>query len=262
MAAPKSVVGQFVVHMGPATVTGSLHSIKAPEPKSTIVTCGPNGEIVKQGYSDGENFWTQKECGKGEKQEDGSMKLLSAEAVALAKASPLPKNILNVEIHRAEEVDKFLFRSPDSSYVMFPVIKNGRKVIEDPANDKWYEFIRTAVAESPEHTFVGRANIRNKESTVRLGIHEGHLMIERMLYPEQLNEFPEPSGGLTATEKAKAKAIVQALATPFDLGAHKDSVPERLAVAVEAGAEAPVVIEPEPIPDTFDLESALDSFTA
>ena len=261
MAAPKSVVSQFVVHFGPATVTGSLHSIKASEPKATIVTCGPNGEIVKQGYSDGENFWTQKDCGKGEKQEDGSMKLLSAEAVALAKASPMPKNVLNVEVHRSQDVDKFLFRSPDSTYIMLPVIKNGRTVIEDPANDKWYTFLRTAVENSPEHTFVGRANIRNKESTVRLGIHEGHLMVERMLYPEQLNEFPNPVGSLTATEAAKVSAIVEALTKPFDLSGHRDNVPDRLAVAVEAGADGVPKVEAEPIPDTFDLGSALDSFT-
>ena len=264
MSKPKTFVSQFTLHFGPATTTGQLVPIKLPEKKERkLKMVTPEGYPVQQLYfcQDNEQFYLPGDLARGVEQEDGKIKLVSDQAVETAKTSVLPPNIMTVNAHNLEEVNDHLFPAPNNAYVMQPVIKNQKnKAVPDPVNDKWYDFINAIVTDSPDIVFMGMCNLRNSEALFRLGIYQGHIMVQRMLYPEDLNQYDVVRPSLSETEHAKAMMIAQRMVTPFDVDDYRDVVSERLDIALAVDSDG-VVPERQPsIEEEFDLEAALDAF--
>lgn len=259
----RTYVSQFTIHLGPATTTGQLTPVKAPDrtPKFKLVT--PEGDPVTQLYRDDDgNLYRPDELVRGIEQEDGSFQVVDPDAVQSAKKSDLPPNIINLNVHRMDEVSESLFPAPNNAYVMHPVIKNQKnKPVPDPVNDRWYDFLTTIVRESPDLSFMGICNLRNFEGLFKMGIYQGHLMIQKMLYPEDLNQYEVVRPDLSAQDRKKASIVAQKLVTPFDVDGYRNRTIERLEAAVASDFD-PATIERVQTVDEFDLGAALDAFVS
>ena len=255
----RAYVGQLTVHFGPATTTGSLLPVQGPDRSPDIKLCTPDGRPVKQVYKDDNGtFYEWDALGRAVVDEDGNYEMIDLDVLKAAKESTLPKNVMSVSAHPTDEVTAHLHPSDHKSYILTPVIKGDKnKVKPDPINDKWYDFITTVVRDAEGITFLSLANVRGHEGLYRFGIYQGHLMLQRMLWPEDLNQFEQIRPELKPTEHEKALRIAAKMVEHFDPASYSDRTPERVKIALASGA-APEIAEPEL--DSFDLEAALDAF--
>lgn len=262
MATPDTYVGQFRVHYGPATIVGGLMNIKAPSTNKapTFKTLSPNGDPVKQVYRDDEgNVFEKKETVRGVADGEGGFKVVSEDAIKAAKESQLPKNIVTIDVHPRSEVDAALVPADSNRWIFVPRVKQGKEIVPDPTNDRWYSFLLATLEEaSDEFSFIGRCNLRNTESTIRLSTFRGFICVERMLHADQVAEFGEQWLESTPSDREKAAAIAAKVVKPYDERAHLDVKTDRLIVAAESGV-APTVTEQVDEPQV-DIDDVLDSF--
>lgn len=259
----KTYVSQFTLHFGPATCIGQLVPVKMPEQKQfRMVT--PEGGPVTQMYRDDQGaIYLPSELKRGVEQEDGSIRVFDAEQVQAVRSSPLPLNIMSVSVHRSDEVTEHLYPSPHNAYIMQPVVKNQKnKPVPDPINDKWYDFMAAVVREATDLVFLGIAKIaksNNPEALYQLGAYQGYVTIQRMLYPEALNQFEVIHPELKPTEMKKALAIAHKMVQPFDLNDFRDTNVARLNHLISEGEP---YSDGEPVQPTieFDLDSTLEAY--
>jgi non-homologous end joining protein Ku len=261
MSKPRAYVSTFTIHFGPATATGRLLPVRASDKTPKIHYCNPDGEPVKQCYIDaaGKTYFHD-ELGRATMDDDGNLTPIDKDAVDQAKTSELPLNVLNITAHNSEDVEKFLFPSNNNAYIFDPVIKNGKNVIDDPVNQQWHDFLNVIVRDSGA-VFVGRCNLRNHEGLFKLSHYQGYLTIQKMLYPEDLNQYEPMHPELDAVVRDKALAVVRNLVQPFDPSDYSNVIAERLIQVADqefdiSQLDTPVKREPA----TIDLSNALDSF--
>ena len=250
-----SYVSAFVIHIGPATVAGRLVGIRNPEPKEEKTSLvSPAGEVVKQVYrTDLGEIFERSELGNAVIDEDGATKVLDAEALKAARESVLPKNIMNVTVHPRADVDDQIFPSDNNAYVFYPDAN-------DPANKLWADALTTAIAKD-DMAYMGVVNLRNHEGLFRLSVWRGHMIIQKMLYPEMLKPHEFAPIEDTVTSK-KLAAVMAELVTPFVPEEYQDSIAKAKAevvAAAEAGTTI-VVSKPKANDAVFDLDAALAAF--
>ena len=264
MSKPRAYVSNFTMHFGPATVTGRLLPIRLPDRAPKLHYCTPEGQPVKQCYIDvdGKTYFTD-ELGRATMDEDGNLIPVNTEAVEAAKASSLPLNILNLTAHNADEIERHMFPSNNNAYIFEPVIKNSsNKVIDDPVNTQWHDFLNVLVRDS-EATFVGMCNLRNHEGLFRLSHYQGYIVIQKMLYPEDLNQYEPIRPELDASVRDKALSVVRAMVQPFNPDDYQNAVARRVEDATSEDFDlATADFARKDESTTIDLGSALDSFLA
>lgn len=265
MAKINKYVSDLTIRLGPIQTTGALLGVrksakKAGKPQMKYVS--PEGRDVEQRYVDAEgNVFKVEQLEKAavvkdSTDEDVALKVSKA-AVEEAKASKLPKNVVNLTVHDAVDVERELYPSDANAYVFLPDD-------DDPANVQWYELLVKLVGES-DRAFVSVANIRNHEGLYRLTTWRGRLVLQRHLYPSEVNDHQALDTGVEIDKATlgKARKMVDKLAVPFDADEYRDSVAERLAEvqrAFQAGEREFVAPEPEPEAKGIDLSAALDAF--
>lgn len=258
MAKPRTYVSQFTLRFGPATCIGQLVPVKAPEPKrAKMVTY--EGNPVSQMYSDDDgNLYRPDELARAVENADGSISVVDPDILKEVRESELSQNIMDINVHTLDDVNDHLFPSPHNAYIMQPVIKNAKgKAVPDPTNDKWYDLITTTVREASDLVLMGICNLRNSEALYRLSIYQGHLMVQRMLYPEDLNQYEPVKPTLPPAEEKKALLFARKLVTPFELGAYEDASKGRIQQAAEVQFDPSRREEPAAV--EIDFESTLDS---
>ena len=259
----RSYASNVSIHFGPATCTGLLKPVQASvdNSKKTYMV-NEKGERCTQLYRDPDgNIYMPDELHRGLLQDDGTYLIATKEAVSEAKESDLPKNMLELAAHRTEEVEDYLYPSDHKSYIFIPGIKSGKVTKSNPVNDKWYDFIVTVVREARDITLLGRAKIsRSNEAVYRLGIHRGYLLFQRVLFPEELNEYEPIRPTLAPTEEKKAVAIAHKLVTEFNVDDLRDTTAERLAEAFGADFDPTTPSKIQKIEPNFDLEAVLDAW--
>jgi hypothetical protein len=225
----------------------------------------PEGGPVTQMYRDDQGaIYMPSELKRGVEQEDGSIRIFDTEQVQAVRSSPLPLNIMVASVHRANEVAEHLYPSPHYAYIMQPVVKNQKnKPVPDPVNDKWYDFMAVLVREATDLVFLGVAKIaksNSSEALYQLGTYQGYVTVQRMLYPEALNQFEVIHPELKPTEMKKAVAIAHKLAQPFDPIDFSDASISRLTQLV-SGTEDCISENPVAQPMVeFDLDSTLEAY--
>lgn len=259
----KSYVSEFTIHCGPATVRGKLVPVRMPDRKPQLHYCTPDGEPVKQVYRapDGQ-FYDREELSRATVDDDGNLTQVDPYAVAEAKTSSLPLNTIALSVHDPDDVGHYLFPSNNNAYIFQPVIKKNKKIIEDPVNQQWHDFLNVVIRESG-CVFLGMCNLRNFEGLFRVSHYQGYMTIQKQLFPEDLNQFEVINPDLPAVEKAKALAVARAMVTPFNPDDYKDEASERLIQALEKDFDPtalPVVDSKTMKPEGIDLSSALDAF--
>jgi hypothetical protein len=259
----KSYASEVTLHFGPATVRGKLVPIRMPERKPQLHYCTADGKPVKQVYQDDDgNVFGREDLGRAVADEDGNLTQVNLGAVLDAKASPLPVNTFAFTVYDQSDIEQYLFPSNNNAYIFQPVIKNGKKIVEDPTNDTWHEFLNTIVRESG-CVFIAKANLRNNEGLFRLSHYQGYLAVQKQLWPEDLNQFEPIHPDLAAVDKAKALSVVRAMVRPFNPDDFTDEATRRLLDAVDTEVDPtqlPAVNSKTMKPEGIDLSSALDAF--
>lgn len=261
----KSHVSDFIIRMGPIQTSGRLVAVRLPQAKpkgSKIVSCTPfpEAKAVKQVYVPADDpkgpQYSMGQLGRATLNEDGSLTPIPKEALEQAKEPTVPKDTMAVTVHDAKEVEDSLFPSDDNAYVFEP---HG----DDPVNIQWYSLLWDSVNDTNGKSFIGSANVRNSEGLYRLAIWRDRLILQRVLYPEEVNDHQaldiEP---IDETIKSKFAKTLDKLTTPFDPQVYRDTTKERIAFlqAAYAAGEAESIIKVETKPKGFDIMDAIDAF--
>lgn len=219
MALPRSYCKQFTMTLGPATTTGKLFAIrKAKKDGFKLVT--PDMRPVHQLWVDNDNkTYTKIELGRAieAKDENGEDILLPAPEKEQVE-SLLPLNDFNISIHAADDVSKFLFPDENQAYEFYPVRTDSKnKVINDPVNDQWYEFIK-AIAKDPEVALLGECNLQGHEGLFRLGIFRDEIYLQKQMYPDELNQYEDLDRSVQIPQNldVEARKFARAKVEPFD----------------------------------------------
>jgi len=243
MAKVRSYASAVEMRLGIATVVGRLAPIRAPRKKETeFKLCTPDTRPVRQVYIDDEGKIYEREELSRARVEDDVYIPVNAEEVEKAKESLLPLNIIDLTVHPAAEINKYLFPSDNNAYIFEPVRKspNGKKVIDDPVNDNWYNFINIILRDNPDIALMGKMNLQGYEGLFRLGLYQGLITVQRQLYPEDLNQFDFSTPDVDLETRTLALEASRALLSEFEPESYRNSITERLA-AIKAGTAQPII---------------------
>jgi hypothetical protein len=265
---PTTYVASLTMHLGPATVRGRLKPIKrsadSGEGSGETKYCSPAGQRVEQVYRDAEgNCYYQNQLGRATVDDNGVYHMVDPNALADAKASALPVNILNLTVHYKRDTERWMWPSNHASYIFEPVIIENKKVVEDPTNMEWYTFIHEAIS-NPEFDIVALANIHNSQGLFKLLHYKGYIAVQRQLYPEDLwQDYEELEVKVDDRTKELAKAVTHKLAAPFETDAYKNDILERVkqVTAEDYDPETNPVAIPA-APKGIDLAAQLEAFLA
>jgi len=256
---PKAYCSDFTMRLGPATTTGRLVSLRASKPKEAeLKYCTPDAKPVRQVYID-ENgkIYDREDLGRA-RIVDGELEPVPIEDVVKAKESKLPLNTLNLTVHSVDAISQYIFPSDNNAYVFQPIIKKGKKIIDDPINLKWHDFINAVLQENRDIALIGECNLQSYEGLFRLSLYQGHIIVQKQLYPENLNQFDFATPGLAPELRETAVKASRKLLESFEPSSYKDVVVERL-VSLQGGSVGLLDAKPEQT-DDFDLAKELEAF--
>lgn len=265
----KAYVSKFTVRVGPVSMVGRLISTMKPGQKSekspdkfVMVTPGDNAQVVQR-YIDPakpKKLWEPGDLDRAKVLPDGSLVPVDKEQIAEVKKSELPKDVLNLTVHDTDEVENAVFPDAATAYVFEPDFS-------DPVNVQWHSLLLAVLSEHPEFTYMGVCNLRNNEGLFRLTVWRERLVVQRMVYPEALEDHkPLADAHLTTVDKPamnKAVKMMTKLTQPFDADEYVNETRQRLVALGEALAgDGPVVVATEKVKKDagFDLMAALDAF--
>jgi DNA end-binding protein Ku len=202
-------------------------------------TCAIDGEEVP--YSD---------IAKGYELDNGEIVVLTDEDLAdLPLSSTKVVDVL--QFVPLEQVDPIYFAR---SYYLEP----------DRAAGKPYVLLRDSLASSGMVALV-KVAIRTREQLATLRVREGVLVLETMLWPDEIRtpDFPflEEDVSARPQELAMAESLIESMAGDFDPAQYHDEYREALQQVIEAKVAGREVVEPEPAraeaPEVIDLMAAL-----
>jgi non-homologous end joining protein Ku len=183
--------------------------------------------------------------------EDGSLAFVSKEELEAARASDLPLNHFRATVHPVDQVADATFDS-DNAYVFVP------------RNYDEYHALLVRLVDESGFAFIAMTNLRNREGFYRLAKWQDHLVVQRLYWPDECNEFEAPEIGCDNATFNAATGMIQRIAQPFDADAYRSSVKERmleLAATLDPDAPRPEVSEQRPAPaPTEDLQAILNAF--
>jgi DNA end-binding protein Ku len=191
------------------------------------------------------------EIARGYQAPDGRTVVLTDEDLA-ALPVPSKKTIDVLAFVDADEIDPIMFSTP---YYVGSA---------DRAGVKPYTLLRDALVDAGQ-VAVTKVTLRTRESLAVLRVHDDVLVLQTMLWPQEVRPAQEaaPEGGATVRpqELKMARSLMDTLSEGFDLGELQDDYQEALREVVEArlqGVEPPREAEEEPATaEVIDLMSAL-----
>ena len=264
MAKLNKWVSDLTLRLGPIQTIGSLTGVRQSAMKSnkpTFKYITPDGNPVQQRYldDDGEVFKVE-QLGRATvvTDDEGNETLVpvSQEAISKAKESSLPKNVVNLTVHPAEDVDRALYPSDANGYVFTPNEK-------DPANVAWHDLLLRLVRKSG-NAYVSKANVRGHEGLYRISSWNGRIVLQRVLYPNEVNEYGElVSNPIDSDTVDKFELWVASQTKAFDPNEYENTVAANMAAMQEAFASGEVEFNPAPVAvETVevDLLAALSAF--
>lgn len=265
-------VSEFTIRLHSITCTGALYPVQISDSKAAkkagktaeIVSCTPDGRPVvqvsvpKDDPTSGEIFYRNQLESATKDPETGELTLVGKANVDAAKESPLPQNVLNLTVHPAADVDEQTVSSNHKVYVFVPNDK-------DKANAQFANLIR-ALVERTDYAFVGQAVVKvSNEALYRLGVWNGYLTVERLVTPDQVNEFdPAPEDTITDATFGKAEAAVDKMVKPFEAAEYRnralDAITSLTDKALAGEIDVDEVVVTAAAESEFDLDAALDGF--
>ena len=256
-ATPRRYVKDFTLVLGPIRLVGGLTPVLKPTKKPKVqYVCpvdGAKGEIghVKQQYvceTHAEHGpFVPSELDRAVKGDEG-WKRLEAEQVEEVRASTLPDNAFVANIHPRGSFEQMV-RPSDKAYVFVPHLV-----------DEMYSLLRNLVADS-QYSFVAKTKVRGSESFYMLDVWGDNVIVQKLCWPAEVNQFDNPSDGEASTKVTEAaEGMLDRLSSDFKVDDYESEQYERL-VEIAFGAEA-VRKEQSPKDTSDELVSLLDAFGA
>lgn len=261
----RSQAGDFTLHLGNFSTRGRLIPIRKSEEQlygKKPKMCTPALEAVDQVYRGPDGTIYEKEAlSRGYQQKDKSFRPVRVGDLVEAKKSVLPYNELELTAHPIEDIERFTFPSDSNAYVFDTLRKTdkGKWIPETQRNLKMHDFIYS-VLETGEIGLIGEGNFQNHQGLFRVFIYQGNLAMQRILVPDELNQYEEREINLTETELAKVKAMVSNIVTPFNPTDYKNTIALRVAAIESKSEDDESEVEVVEEVEEFDLLEALDGF--
>lgn len=231
----KAVASDFRLHLGVMTIVGKAYPIRKSEksgagPKVEVKFASPLGNPVNRVWRDAVTLAVHEE-GELKRQviSDGKSVILDASDVKAQTASDLPKNIMTVTVHNAEDVQSQVFSTADNAYIFAVDPK-------DPDNVKWHNIVVTALRDNPNKVLMGLCNFNNAECVFKLDLFRGYLIFQKQLTPDEINQHPDraPWADVRVTPERVAgmAKLFDKWTVPFDPADYKKSILEKRAALV------------------------------
>ncbi len=173
---------------------------------------------------------------KGYELPTGEMVVLTDEDMA---DLPLPstKSIEVIHFAPAEQLDPILF---NRSYYVEP----------ETAGARAYVLLRDALEQSGR-VAVAQVALRQRESLATLRVREGVLVLDTMLWPDEVREalfpFLEQHVEVRPQELAMAASLIDSMTVDFDPAAYHDGYREALVELVEAKVGGRELLQPDTV---------------
>lgn len=237
MAQAKSYVAEFQISLFPINLIGKLLTVRrtGSATESALISVCPQCETPnppKQSYncSEGHGPYSLSELDKAKKV-DGVLVRVDKEAAEEAKTSTLLLNYLDVTVHPKDDILASTYPSANA-YIFVPKV----------ANEQYGVLV--SVVESSPYAFIGQVNIKHHECLVQLKVWNGHLILQQLLYPEDVTEVEQTPVKTNQEFLTTLKKFVKSNAKEFEPTDYKNETKVRMAALVEAaktGAEIPAV---------------------
>ena len=214
---------------GKIQTKGSLYSVRAT--KGGYTMCTPDMKRVRQVYLDENgNIWEHAELSRGiDLGDDGDLMPIGTSSetttseIKEASKSTLEKNVLSLDVYKAEEVDKYTYPSKNQGY-LFKVDAGTKGGGVQHLNN--YKAL-LAMLQTPGVALLGKCNLNNYEGLFRASLFRGNLCLQQYLYPEDINDFDvEIYDDLGSLPQKMEKVIPQLLKT-FNPEEFKDVIAEQ-----------------------------------
>lgn len=189
---------------------------------------------------------------KGFELPDGEVVILTEEDMA---DLPLPttRSIEVVQFTPAEQLDPILF---NRSYYVEP----------ETAGARAYCLLRDALEESGK-VAIAQVALRQRESLAILRVREGVLVLETLLWPDEVRApafpFLDEDIDVRPQELRMAGSLIESMTVDFDPDEYHDNYREALQELVNAKVEGREVVQPDAAPEsTGDTSSLADALRA
>lgn len=256
---PSTAVGNFILSLGAMEVNGKLlyTKVKNADKDEKFTSLCPECEStdgVKQYYEGigcGHGPFTMKDLAKGKEQDDGTIVRLTADEVKQARTSLLPENIVELNVHRAEDVAGKVMAG-DNRYIFTP---NG--------SSKLFGLLIDLIEKRPDLVFMGLTNIRKIDKLVRISVDlNRQLVVTELLWPEHLAEFETPSVDYKAALLDQAEMLAENSVAEFDLKEYSKASRERIAELLASKTGATPTAKPKKKPVKNDDDDLADALAA
>lgn len=261
MPTPRAYVSEFTLRVGPINALGKLVKLtktKANENNQFVSLC-PDCDLTNEyrrvsqqyicAHDEDHGPFVQRELTvKGRDIGDGVFARVSADEVAAARTSELPLNLFDATVHPKADVEAATY-SDDNAYVFVP------RVADE------YFAVLVKMIEDDDNAFVAMANVRNSEGFFGLRVWNGQIVLQKLLWPEDLNEFDVNDTEASDDLFEAAKLMLGRISAPFDADTYRSGVRDRLSAINDAmtGDSPEARVERASAPAT-NLLAALESF--
>lgn len=162
---------------------------------------------------------------------------------------PLPttRNIEVVQFCPAEQVDPIMF---NRSYYAEP----------ETAGARAYVLLRDAMEQSGK-VAIAKVALRQRESLAVLRVREGVLVLETLLWPDEVREtefaFLDDDIDVRPQELRMAGSLIESMTVDFDPDEYHDNYREALQEVVSAKIDGREILQPEPSGEAVSQPSSL-----
>jgi non-homologous end joining protein Ku len=240
-------VADFDISLMPINLTGRLVPMRrtGSSKDTALVSICPQCELptgVDQQYfcqaAEHHGPFKQGELAKA-KDINKTLVKVGKDDVKTAKTSTLPLNYLELAVYNAAQVEAATYPG-SNAYIFYPKHVNAQYGV------------MVEVVGNPEFAFIGTVNLKHHETLVRLSRWEDFIVIQQLLYPEDLNETTETPVTYTDEFLATMLQFTEQQLKPFYPTEYKNNIKEQVLALTAAAGEG---IAP-PLPEKKNDDSA------
>lgn len=251
----KAYISDFTIELAPLSLRGKMVGVRksasSTKPKFSLLS--PDGNQVEQFYKDTktEKLYKSDECVRSF-QSGEEVTTIDKETLTALKQSDLPKNVIGLTIHEASSINDTLFADDKNAYIFVPDDK-------DPKNVSRTASLIAAMVESPQLAFLGTCNFHGTEGLFRATVWRGQLVLQRYLYPSEVNDHEIVPSSLDNDAKMLRDFFAKRV-QPFDPQTYRNSTIDKQMQVLEDPSLLENVLNQPSAPSDDDLASLLAAF--
>ena len=229
MPGPRAYVGEMLLAIGPVTTVGRLVPVlmstrnEVREYRYVCPACD-DPTIPTQGYScpNGHGPFPASEMHRAKVLDDKLAKVSVEEYDAARTVTDLPLNTFRATVVDAESFEALTWDAANA-YVFQP-----RQV------DEHYGLLLRMLEESEGKAFISVANLQNNEGFYRLALWAGNIVVQKVMWPDEVNHFDAPRVTVSDESVDAALAMLDRITVEFQPEQFTSQVKAQLAALAES----------------------------